>query len=592
MAPRPDTHLLGRLWRYVRPQRGLIVLGLSLLLVASGCRLVLPLLVMTAIDRHLTADSVDGLGGLCAAFAAVALLEFFTRRWQLLTVERAGQNALRDLRVDLFAHLQRLSARFFDRTPIGRLVGRVTTDVEALQELFSSGVVTVLGDLVYLVAITGILLSLSVPLTLVAMLVVPVLLVVTLKVRGIVREAYREMRWRLSELNRSLHEQVAGMAVVQMFAQEERSGRDFGDHDGRTRAAQLTSVRWESVLSAATEMLGSFTVALILWYGGGLAAEGLEAGGTAASVLTLGTLFAFVDYMQKFFVPLNDLSLKYTVLQNASVAAERIFALLDEDDVTEEPENPVRLREVRGRIEFESVTFGYDPGRPVLRELDLQIEPGERVAIVGATGAGKTTILSLLTRLYDMQGGRITLDGVDIRDLSTADLRRHVGMVPQDSFLFEGDILENIRRGRPQASDSEARAVGDDLHIDEIVARFPHGYREPVRERGVNLSSGERQLVAFARVMLAAPEVLVLDEATSSVDSHTEHLLQEATHRLTEGRTSLVIAHRLSTVRDADRIIVLHHGEVIEQGSHDDLMAAGGRYRQLYELQFDDSPPL
>lgn len=596
---RSDTRILRRLWRFVRPHRGLIALGLVLLLLASACRLVLPLFVMAAIDDHLSprggADSQSGLTALCAAFAAVALLEFFLRRWQLLTVERAGQNALRDLRVDLFDHLQRLSARFFDRTPIGRLVGRVTTDVEALQELFSSGVVTVLGDLVYLIAILGILLSLSVPLTLVSMLVVPVLLVVTLKVRNIVRDAYREMRWRVSELNRSLHEQVAGMAVVQMFAQEDRSRRDFANHNERTREAQLTSVRWESILSAATEMLGSFTVALILWYGGDLALRGLGAapvaGAGAAGALSLGTLFAFVDYMQKFFVPLNDLSLKYTVLQNAGVAAERIFALRDVDDVTVEPEEPVRLDAVRGRIEFEDVTFGYDPERPVLRGLDLRIEPGERVAIVGATGAGKTTILSLLSRLYDVQGGRILLDGVDIRELSTADLRTHVGMVPQDSFLFEGDILDNVRRGRLGATDAEARAVAGELHLDEVVARFPHGYHEPVRERGVNLSAGERQLVAFARVMLASPEVLVLDEATSSVDSHTEHLLQEATHRLTEGRTSLVIAHRLSTVREADRIVVLQRGEVIEQGSHDELMAAGGRYRQLYELQFDDVAP-
>jgi ATP-binding cassette subfamily B protein len=295
--------------------------------------------------------------------------------------------------------------------------------------------------------------------------------------------------------------------------------------------------------------------------------------------------------MQKFFVPLNDLSLKYTVLQNAAVAAERIFALRDEDDVTAEPPVPVRLAAVRGRLDFEDVTFGYDASRPVLRGLDLRIEPGERVAIVGATGAGKTTILSLLTRLYDVQGGRILLDGVDIRELATADLRRHVGIVPQDGFLFEGDVLDNVRRGRPGASEREARAVADELHLGEVVARFPGGYREPVRERGVNLSAGERQLVAFARVMLASPEVLVLDEATSSVDSHTEHLLQEATHRLTEGRTSLVIAHRLSTVRDADRIVVLHRAEVVEQGSHDELMAASGRYRQLYELQFDDSWP-
>ncbi|MGD8395577.1 MAG: ABC transporter ATP-binding protein [Candidatus Eiseniibacteriota bacterium] len=586
-----DARLVRRLWTYIRPQQGLIWLSLGLLLLTSGCSLALPYIVKIAIDRHLTAGRLEGFWGLVGLFAAIALIELTGKSLQTWTVDLAGQNALLGLRLDLFRHLQRLRPSFYDRTPIGRLIGRVTTDIEALQEMFSTGVVTILGDLVFLSATVAILLSMSWRLTLVTMLVVPVLLVVTLAVRIRVRSAYTRMVAARSRLNAYLHEQVQGMPVVQMFVRELLARRGFSTINRAMRDAQLGSVRWESFLSASTEMLGSFTLALILWYGGrlilgsspdGTAARGLTAG------MTLGSLFAFIDYMQRFFGPLNDLSLKYTVMQNAMTASDRIFRLLDVDERIAEPAHPVTAPPTRGAIRFDRVTFGYGDDEPVLRDLSFEVAPGERVALVGATGAGKTTILKLLTRLYDVREGTITLDGIDLRDYPLRDLRRRVGIVPQDVFLFGGDILGNIRLGHPETPDAAAIAAADRLHLDEVVRRFPGGYHEPVRERGGNLSSGERQLIAFARVLVEAPPVLVLDEATSSVDSHTEHLLQEAVHMLMQGRSSLIIAHRLSTVRDVDRILVMHRGRLVEEGTHEALLERRGTYWRLYQLQYQE----
>ncbi len=480
---------------------------------------------------------------------------------------------------------------FFDRTAIGRLIGRVTTDVEALQEMFSSGVVTILGDLVFLIAAVWLLLTLNPSLTAVTMIMVPILLIVTLFVRTRVRVAYTAMRAQLSRLNGFLHEQVSGMSVIQMFGQEAQRSRAFGAVNDGVRDSHLRSVYWESVLSAATEMLGSFTTALILWYGGGLTlaslgATGVPEAGAVGSGLTLGALFAFVDYMQKFFVPLNDMSLKYTVLQNAMVASDRIFELLDEAPEPADRASVCNAPRRGGSVSFRDVSFTYRPGTPVLENVSFEIKAGETVALVGATGSGKSTILSLLTRLYELEQGAIEVDGVDVRNIPRADLRRRIGVVPQDPFLFHGTILDNVRLGHPEISDTEAIAAADGLHLDEIAARFPGGYHEVIAERGKNLSSGERQLLAFARMLVRAPDVLLLDEATSNVDSHLEHLLTEAMQRLMVGRTALIVAHRLSTVRTADRTLVLHKGRLVERGTHDELLKRRGVYWRLYQLQY------
>lgn len=580
-----DGRVVRRLWPYIRPHARLLAAGLLLLVLVSASNLARTYLVKIAIDEALVPEQLGLLFWIAGGYFTLALAEFFLRRRQIYTVDRAGQNSLYDLRTGLFRHLQRLPASFHDRRPTGTLVGRVTTDIEALQELFSTGVVTIFGDLLFLGAMVVILFSLNWRLALLTLAAVPVLLTVTVLIRVRVREAYATWRSKLSRINGFLHEHLTGMPVVQMFNRESRTREEFRSINGELRGAQLRSVWWESNFSAITEMIGSMTLALILWYGGRLALG--ESGAPAATAgLTLGTLFAFIEYMQKFFQPLTELSQKYTVLQNAMTAAQRIFELMDEQ---EEPAGPRRAAELpapRGEIAFEDVTFGYDPAEPVLRSVSFEVRPGERVAVVGATGSGKTTLLKLLTRLYEVQEGRVLLDGLDVRDYPAQALRRRIGMVPQDVFLFEGTVLDNIRLGHPEIGEEQAVAAADRLHLGEMVARFPGGYRERVKERGKNLSSGEKQLLSFARALAAAPEALALDEATSNVDSQTEHLLQEAVHALMVGRTSLIVAHRLSTIRDADRILVMHRGELVEQGSHEQLLARRGVYWRLYELQY------
>ncbi|MCA8981865.1 MAG: ABC transporter ATP-binding protein [Planctomycetes bacterium] len=581
-----DARLARRLIRYVRPHQRWIWISFALLIAASASGLALPYLQGRAIDDYVAGGETHGLVRLLVVFVVLAVFEFVMKGLQTYTLDRAGQDALVDLRLGVFAHLQRLSSRYYDRTPTGRLIGRVTTDVEALAELFSQGVVTILGDFVMLAGTVAILLWMDWQLALASFAVVPVLMYVTMKVRFKVRAAYTTMISRRSRLYSFLHEQVQGMPLVQLFAREQESADGFGQINSELRDAQVESVWWESVLSAVTELIESLTKALLLWAGGlVIAAALLPDGSLSPGGLTIGALFTFYGMLERFFRPLVDLSQKYTVMQNAMTAADRIFALLDTDDSVPEPRDPVRVDGCRGALAFEDVVFGYDPDNPVLKGVSFRVEPGERVAVVGATGSGKSTLLRLLSRLYDVQQGRVTVDGVDVRDYALSDLRGRIGVVTQDVFLFEGDVLENLRLGGA-IDESRALAAASALGLDKIVARFPAGYREPVRERGRNLSAGEAQLVSFARVLARSPAVLALDEATSNVDTGTEELLQGAVHTLTQGRTALIIAHRLSTIRDVDRILVLHKGELVESGTHEELLARGGVYEHLYRMQY------
>ena len=594
-----DVSLAKRLWVYIRPHQFWVWLSFGLLLLNSAFGLVQPYLMKIAIDDYIKVDDqaafeASGFVWVLIGIGAFALLELVGRSIQTYTLTLGGQNALIDLRLAVFRHLQKLSARFFDKTPIGRLIGRVTTDIESLNEMFASGVVTILGDLVNMVAILAMLFWLNWKLTLVALLMAPVLFGLTMIVRKFVRAAYMTQVAKRSKQNAFLHEQSSGMPLIQSFRREERTYKAFDEINVDYMNAELETVKWESILSALTDMLSSVTMALILWYGGGLALEAFGLSDevkNATGAVTLGMLVAFLQYTERFFGPLNELSMKYTVMQSAMTAASRIFGLMDNKDFTDDaaaskPASELPPAETRGAIRFEDVTFGYGDNDPVIKNLTFEVAPGERVAFVGATGAGKSTILKLITRLYDIRSGSITLDGRPLTDYPLADLRNRIGIVPQDVFLFAGNLLENIRLGHPEITNADAEAAAAEMHLDRITRRLPGGLREPVRERGKNLSSGERQLIAFARVLAVAPAVLALDEATSNVDSEMEHLLQEAVHKLMQGRTSLIIAHRLSTIRDVDRILVMHKGELVEEGSHEALLAKQGFYWRLHQMQY------
>jgi len=573
-----DARLIRRLWGYVRPHRRLVGASLVLMLSVSAVQLVQPYLIKLAIDDHIASGRMEGLGRLALLFLAALMAEFGLRFGQLYVLQRTGQDVVFDIRMAVFAHLQRLSSSFFDRNPVGRLMTRLTTDVEALNEAFTSGLVVILADLVKLAGIVTILLWMDWRLALVTFAILPPTLLLTWFFRKRMRGAYRQVRAWIAKVNAFLQENVSGMRVVQLFSRERSAMAQFREINTGHRDAQLRGVRYDSIFSALAEMIGSVTLAAIVWGGGWSILEG---------VITFGTLVAFIEYASKFFGPVQELSQRYTVMQSAMASAERIFGLLDTEVDIRSPEQPRPARGGRaGEIVFENVTFGYKEGEPVLHDVSFRVAPGERVAIVGWTGSGKSTMIRLLVRLYDVWEGRILLDGVDVRDYDLRDLRRRVGVVLQDHFLFAGTVSSNISLDDPAVTPDRVQEAARAVHADRFIERLAQGYEEPVRERGSNFSVGQKQLLSFARAIAFDPAVLVLDEATASVDPETEHQIRQALQTLLKGRTSIVIAHRLATVRDADRILVLHHGELMEEGSHEELLGVeNGIYRTLYSLQ-------
>jgi ATP-binding cassette subfamily B protein len=590
-----DAALARRLVRYLRPYRGWVVLAVVALLALSGLALVGPLLTQRALDVAIPRHDLGLLGTLAAVYLAVLLLEFALDYGQAVLTSWIGQRVMFDLRLEVFSRLQELSIAFFDRNPVGRLMTRVTSDVETLNELFSSGVVAVFGDLLTLGAIMVIMLATDWRLALAAFAVMPLVMLTVSVFRVRVRDAFREIRTRLARLNSYLQEHLSGMRIVQLFNRESAAARQFGEINDDHLRAHLRSIVIYAIFFPAIEVLTAVALAVLLFYGG------LRSLGGS---LTVGVLAAFIQLTRRFFQPLQDISEKYNLLQSAMASSERVFRLLDTPVAVRQPVQPARLpAAVRGEVAFEGVWFAYDglsttasPGSPaapspawVLRDVSFTARPGQTLALVGATGAGKTTILNLLLRFYDPQRGRITIDGTDIRELTTGDLRGLIGFVQQDLFLFAGDILRNLTLGSTVAPD-QARAAARRVGADRFIERLPAGYGHVVGERGRSLSMGERQLLSFARALALDPRILVLDEATSSVDAETEAQIRRALEELMAGRTSLVVAHRLSTILHADEILVLHHGEIRERGNHRTLLAQGGLYERLYRLQLSRGP--
>ncbi|WP_456425939.1 ABC transporter ATP-binding protein [Rhodocaloribacter sp.] len=575
------------------PYKGWVALAFISVMTVAFLGPLRPKLVQLAIDRHIVSGDLDGLQRmifwLVVVLAAEGLLSFvnaYLTQW-------IGQQAIYDLRTRVFRHILRQPLRFFDRTPLGRLLTRVTSDVESLSQILSGGVVTIMGDLFRLVFIAYFMFALNVRLALVTLAVMPVMLWATMWFKARVRDQYRETRKQVARLNAFLQEHITGMRIVQLFNREAEELRRFRKINDEHRHAHIRTIFYFALFWPAIDLISSTALGLVIWFGGVNAMTG---------TLTLGVLIAFIQYARQFFEPIRKLSDQFNMLQSAMAGAERIFDLLDRDEALPEPETPVRLGRVKGRIEFRNVWFSYTAppdyaagrdGRAggvdwVLRDVSFIAEPGQAVAIVGATGAGKTTIINLLLRFYEVQRGQILVDGVDIRRLAQTDLRRHIGLVLQDVFLFSGSIERNITLNDPRIEQAKVEEAARMIGADAFIRRLPARYGHDVRERGMSLSHGQRQLLSFVRALVYDPEVLVLDEATSSVDTETEHLIQNALERLMEGRTSIVIAHRLSTIQHADQILVMHKGKIRERGTHQELLAIDGLYRKLYELQYKE----
>ena len=557
----------------------LLIIAGSVLFVAGLLGLAGPWLTKITIDEASPAGDRGLLGRVVLAYLGVLVATFLIGYVQYLILIRTGQSIMRDLRMDLFAHLQRMGARYFDRTPVGSIVSRVTSDVETLNELLTAGIVTIIADVVTLAGITVVLFWINPGLAGLTFVVLPFLVAASVFFRRRARNGFRKTREKVAGMNTVMQETFSGIEVVKLFGREPINDRLFEEQNAGCRDAWLETVRAFSVFFPLVQLLLALSIALILWNGGGRVVQG---------ALTFGELVAFLQYVQRFFVPLRDLSEKYNVLQAAMTACERIFGILDreaEEDFDARPEL-TRVEELSGDIVFENVSFRYKEDEPVLHDVSFRVRPGERVALVGATGAGKTTVLSLLLGLYRPTEGRILLDGKDLADLDPRTVRRRMGMVLQDVFLFSASVEWNVRMDDPTIDDATFERALEMSRARTFVDRLPAGRREALGERGRTLSVGQRQLLSFARALAREPDVLLLDEATSSVDSETEGLIQGAMADLLRGRTSLVVAHRLSTVRDADRILVFHHGKLCEQGTHDELVGRGGLYARLVELQF------
>jgi len=653
-----DSRLMRRILRYLRPYRWQVTVALVSIVLKAGADVLGPFLTMVAIDRYLAPTHskpawltswlsprpLTGIAEIAGIYVGLTIFSFLLEYLQTYFMQWAGQMVMFDLRSEIFRHLQRMHIGFYDKNPVGRLVTRVTTDVDALNEMFTSGVVSIFEDIFVLVGILAIMLSVNWKLALITFSVLPFIFYATKLFRDRVRDSYRRIRVAIARINAHLQEHVSGMVVLQLFNREKKAFKTFSDVNAQHMDAYKDAIMAHAVYYPVVEILSAIAIALVIWFGGGDVIRQWTITGIALNfnpktlisfhlvrnVTTLGVLVAFMQYAQRFFRPIQDLSEKYNILQSAMAASERVFKLLDsppeitEAAVTNVPGGP-------GRIQFDRVWFAYrsvpkdgkdgsankglssearadgrgrpspdgqawsphdhaEPGEPdwVLRDVSFTIEPGETVAIVGHTGAGKTTIISLLLRFYDVQRGAIRIDGVDIKEMPLPELRRRFGVVLQDPFLFTGTIEGNIRLGTDRISDEQMRRAAEDVNLADFILALPNTYKEEVRERGTTLSTGQKQLISFARALAHSPKILILDEATSSVDTETEFKVRDALNKMVEGRTSIIIAHRLSTVQRADKIIVMHKAQLREMGTHQQLLAQRGIYYKLYQLQYKD----
>jgi len=597
-----DSRLMRRLLQYMKPYKLRVALALVMVAIVTPLELAPPLIFQKGIDSYFVpelkgaiteASARSGIGWLSVLLLAVLLFDFLAQYIQIRIMQRVGQQTMYDMRREIFAHMQRLPMSYFDRNPVGRLVTRVTTDVDALNDLFAAGVVTMINDFFLLVVMAGLLFAIDKRLALDTLAVLPGILIVTVIFRKFVRDANRRIRTAIARINAFLQEYISGMSIVQLFNRERKAMEEFEKRNRDNMLAWRDAILAYALFYPAVEFLSFATIALIYWAGGNRILSGTHSLGVPPT-FTLGVLTAFTMFAQRFFRPIQDLSEKFNILQSAMAASERIFRLLDEPVLVASDSNAIPLDHPQGEIEFRNVWFSYrntpEPADEdwVLRDVSFRVEPGQTFAIVGHTGAGKTTLISLLLRFYDVQRGQILLDGKDIRTIDLQDLRRQFGIVLQDPFLFTGTIETNIRLGTPDIDRGTVERAVEEIGLGDFVRSLPEGVAASVNERGSTLSVGQRQLINFARALAHNPSFLILDEATSSVDTKTELLIREALNRLLSGRTALVIAHRLSTIQHADRILVFHKGRLREQGAHQELLAVRGIYYRLYQLQYKE----
>lgn len=584
-----DARLMRRLLHYLRPYWPHVVFAIIITIAYSGMGPVRPYLTQIAIDNYIRPGNPAGLFRIIEILFAVTIVQALLRYGSAYLTQWIGQKTIFDIRMEIYRHLHKLGIKYFDRNPVGRLVTRVTNDVEALNDLFSSGIVMAFGDIFTIVWILIFMFKLNAALSIVTLLVIPILAYITMLFRKKVRAAYRQVRLLIARMNAFLQEHISGVIVDQIYNRERRAFHNFQEVSGKLKDANIKSVFYYALFYPGVEATQAIAVGLIIWYGGThIVPESLLQG----HGITVGVLIAFLQFTEQFFMPIRDLSEKYNILQTAMASSERIFKVIDDKTIVPEPLEPLPFGDIKGRIEFKNVTFAYDDQNYVLKNVTLSANPGETVAIVGATGAGKTSIVNLLMRFYDVNDGGIFIDGINVKDISSAQLRKNIAIVMQDVFLFAGSVHDNISLGNDDIPFEKIEEASLLVGAADFIKRLPKKYDDDVKERGAALSVGQKQLISFARALAYDPRILILDEATANIDTETEQLIQKATENLLRGRTSIVIAHRLSTIQHSSKIIVLHKGEIREQGTHQELITLGGIYYRLYQLQYKDQERL